>query len=294
MAIFITGDTHGAQPHCAYDPDGYMPRFNTRNFPEQKRMSQDDVVIICGDFGGIWDVDRTACRESKAEKYALDWLSKKDFTIAFVPGNHENYDRLTGVTDGRVLESWLFEKMPDREKAKMEAGYPKASWNGGTVRVIRDNVVMMEPGMFRIQGMSVFAFGGAASHDVDAGIMDPADFQDEREFKAEYARMSARPGSFRVRHVSWWDQEEYGPEIRAQAEYAARQAGNAVDAIVTHTCPSSVHAALGFHGHGTTEDFLEGIRGQVSYADWFFGHFHVERDMPAGFHAMYGSIVRIA
>lgn len=41
--IFVTGDTH-AQFH----------RFNMSNFPEQKEMTKDDVVIICGDFGGIW------------------------------------------------------------------------------------------------------------------------------------------------------------------------------------------------------------------------------------------------
>lgn len=43
--IYITGDTHGE----------FGRRFNTQNFPEQKPMTKDDYVIICGDFGGIWD-----------------------------------------------------------------------------------------------------------------------------------------------------------------------------------------------------------------------------------------------
>ena len=42
--IYITGDTHAE-----------FNRFNTTNFPEQKEMTKDDYVIICGDFGGIWD-----------------------------------------------------------------------------------------------------------------------------------------------------------------------------------------------------------------------------------------------
>ena len=42
--IFVTGDCH-ADFH----------KFNIDSFPEQKEMTKDDYVIICGDFGGVWD-----------------------------------------------------------------------------------------------------------------------------------------------------------------------------------------------------------------------------------------------
>lgn len=58
--IYITGDTHAEFKH----------RFNMENFPEQKEMTKDDYVIICGDFGGVWDVGW----ESKTEKYWLDTI----------------------------------------------------------------------------------------------------------------------------------------------------------------------------------------------------------------------------
>lgn len=48
-------------------------------------MTKQDYVIICGDFGGVWD-------GSKREKYWLDWLEDKPFTTLFVSGNHENYN----------------------------------------------------------------------------------------------------------------------------------------------------------------------------------------------------------
>ena len=60
--IYITGDCHNN-----------FERFNTRNFPEQKEMTKDDYVIICGDFGGVWNKDG----ESKMETSALDWLDGK-------------------------------------------------------------------------------------------------------------------------------------------------------------------------------------------------------------------------
>ncbi len=44
LMIYITGDTHG----------DFKRRFNTDSFPEQKSMTKDDYLIICGDFGGIW------------------------------------------------------------------------------------------------------------------------------------------------------------------------------------------------------------------------------------------------
>lgn len=77
--IFVTGDCHAD-----------FTKFNTKSFPEQKELTKEDIVIICGDFGGIWD-------NSKREKHWLAWLSDKPFTTCYVDGNHENFDRLNGT-----------------------------------------------------------------------------------------------------------------------------------------------------------------------------------------------------
>ena len=44
--IYITGDCHGD-----------WKRFSSESFPEQKEMTRDDFVIVCGDFG-IWEDDK--------------------------------------------------------------------------------------------------------------------------------------------------------------------------------------------------------------------------------------------
>ena len=44
MAIFITGDTHGN-----------FKRFENTIFYEQTGLAKRDCMIICGDFGGVWD-----------------------------------------------------------------------------------------------------------------------------------------------------------------------------------------------------------------------------------------------
>ena len=73
--VFITGDCH-ANFH----------KFSSAAFPMQKEMTRDDIVIVCGDFG-IW-------HDNNEERYWRKWMSKKNFTIVFVDGNHENFDML--------------------------------------------------------------------------------------------------------------------------------------------------------------------------------------------------------
>ena len=85
--IYITGDCHGE-----------FEKFDIDLFPEQKEMTKEDFMIICGDFGGIWDKDAPGGWETKM----LDELDSKPFTTLFVDGNHENFDRLYSypVEDG--------------------------------------------------------------------------------------------------------------------------------------------------------------------------------------------------
>ena len=80
--IFVTGDIHGNPV-----------RLSTDNFYEQKEFSgikEDNTVIVLGDFGLVWNHNG----ESSNEKWWLDWLEEKPFTVCFVDGNHENFDRL--------------------------------------------------------------------------------------------------------------------------------------------------------------------------------------------------------
>ena len=141
--IYITGDCHQD-----------FERFNLDVFPEQKEMTKDDCVIICGDFGGVWNRNEESSRESKL----MDWLENRSFTTLFVDGNHENFDRLYA--------------------------YPIEKWHGGKVHKIRPSVIhLMRGQVFEIDGKSIFAFGGASSHDIAGGILEPddPDFKKKKE-----------------------------------------------------------------------------------------------------------------
>jgi len=292
--IFITGDTHGPDRHGSFSRDGFMSRFNTSNFPEQREMTKNDFVIICGDFGGIWDTNRTKVTESKSEKKSLDWLEAKPFTTLFVPGNHENYDRLAGITDEKLLNSWLFADMPAAEKEKFRKGYPRIPFHGFFARQIRPSVLMLEHGVFELNGKTFFAYGGAQSHDIDGGILNPTDFTTEKTFKAEYKRKCCGGHSFRVKGISWWEQEQPDPIIEQNALTALAAHNNAVDFIVTHDCAASDSALLGYHNLSHINQFLEQIKQTVTYTHWYFGHLHDNRNLPGDKeHVLYEQIIQI-
>ena len=93
--VYVTGDCHGE-----------FHKLSNKNFPQSKNLTRKDYVIICGDFGNIWDLI-----PSSTEKYWYNWLCEKSYTILFIDGNHENFDRLYQ--------------------------YPIEDWHGGKVHKIR-------------------------------------------------------------------------------------------------------------------------------------------------------------
>ena len=295
MAVYVTGDTHGSSRYGLFSVDGFMSRLSTDAFPEQKDMSKDDFVVILGDFGGVWESDRKKFCESPEERHALDWLEKKPFTTVFVPGNHENYDRLTGCRDERLLKSWLYSGMPETEKEKLRRGYEQRAWHGGMVRVLRPSVMMLERGwVFDLDGLACFAFGGARSHDIRDGILDPADYPDKASFERAYRKKQGL--MIRVKGISWWEQEmptkEEMEEGMKRLRAYIREHGK-IDYIFTHDCPAGDRFFLGYPQCDELNRFFEEIRNEVPCRGWFYGHLHDNRNVFQNHHLLYEQIVRI-
>lgn len=281
--IYITGDTHGPTRLGLRSVDGYASRFNMANFPEQKQMTRDDYVIICGDFGGIWDYDSRygppgssfrkreglAGGESKEEKYWLDWLQEKRFTLLFCDGNHENFDRL-------------------------EKAYEEVDFHGGKAHRIRENVYHLMRGyVFDIDGCSIYAFGGARSHDISDGILRPRDFPSEKRFKEAYRDAVKKNKEVRVDHVSWWDRELPSQEEMDRGLRELEKYGNRVDYIVSHCAPQDVLSAAGFFGSDPLTIYFNTIARSTAFNRWFFGHYHDNRQILTKWVMLYEQVVRI-
>lgn len=244
---------------------GWMERLNTAAFPEQKEMTKDDYVIVLGDFG-IWD-------DSKRERYALDWLEQKNFTTLFVSGNHENFDMLDAM--------------------------PVEKWNGGKVNYVRPSIIhLMRGQVFTIAGKKFFTFGGASSHDISDGILDPT----APDFKRRKKILDKDPYSmYRINHETWWERELPNEAEMEEGRRNLEANKKQVDFILTHSPCTSVlkKMDLGNGGCGGYErdiltDYLEEVKKTTQYGHWLFGHMHVNQ-MFSDDHAIciYEQIIRI-
>ncbi len=120
--IYITGDLHGD-----------INRFSDEFLPNQSEWTEQDYLIVCGDFGFIFF-------DNEREKEKLDLLEKKPFNILFVDGNHENFNALYK--------------------------YPVEDFCGGKTHKIRKNIRHLMRGQcFTIEGKTFFTMGGAYSID---------------------------------------------------------------------------------------------------------------------------------
>ena len=249
--IYCTGDTHGN-----------WNRFSTDIFPEQKEMTRDDFVIICGDFG-LW-------ADTKEEKYQLDWLNDKPFTTLFIDGNHENFTRLNNE-------------------------FEVVGFHGGKAHKVRDNIYHLIRGyVFDICDKKIFTFGGAKSHDIDDGIIDPANFKTKKNFQEEYKRWVKAGKIFRVNNVSWWKEEMPTAEEMAFGLKTLAAHNFKVDFIITHCCPQQVVSMFSPYKADELTEYFDAVAEKTKFKKWFFGHYHDNRQIMCDYVMLFEQIIRIA
>ena len=160
--IYITGDTH-----IPVD----IQKLSAKRFSEQKEMTKSDYVIICGDFGGVWD-------GSNEEKYWIKWLKSKNFTTLFIDGNHENFDMLYNL--------------------------PKIEFGASIVNKVDDGIYHLIRGnSYNIDGKKFFVFGGASSHDKEHRVERKNWWKEEMPNDQEYknAEKNLEKNNFRFDYV---------------------------------------------------------------------------------------------
>lgn len=241
------------------DVHGDFRRFKKEIFYQQAELSKEDYVIITGDFGGVWD-------GSPNEQHRLNWLEARPFTTLFVSGNHENFDML--------------------------AQLPVEDWHGGKIQRVRPSVIhLMRGQIYNIEGKKFFTMGGASSHDISGGILEP----DDPKFRQKRKRLEISGALYRVNHRSWW-----AAELPSDAEYQTARAnleanGWQVDYIITHCCPTSVQVELSGEAFKPDHltDFLDEIARKCQFKYWFHGHYHDNGVIQGKFVLLYEQIVEL-
>ncbi|MGN0532516.1 MAG: metallophosphoesterase family protein [Eubacterium sp.] len=119
--VYITGDMHGD-----------LSLFKN---PKLRKLNDDDFLIVCGDFGFLWD-------NSENEQKTLKQLEKKKYTICFVDGAHENHDMLIK--------------------------YQPYRFHGGNAHKIAPNIFhLMRGEIFTFNNKTYFCMGGGESDDIE-------------------------------------------------------------------------------------------------------------------------------
>jgi len=239
--------------------------------PFLKSLTSDDYIIVCGDFG-LW-------HDNPSEQWWFKVLTRKPYNILFVDGNHENYDRLNNE-------------------------FETVEYHNGMAHKIADNIYHLMRGyMFNINGKKIFAFGGASSHDISDGILDPNDYDTDRGLRDKVALLkSENKYLFRIKGISWWEQELPTESEMEFGLQTLKRYGDKADIIISHCAPQSIASAISKQIWNTPEleyapdsltEFFDRLKDDIEFDDWYFGHYHIDSDFQNKFHAMYHSFAEV-
>lgn len=116
--LYLTSDPHGGE--------------NTKGLLEYEKIAtKDDLLIILGDL-------ELNFKETELNKKFFEYFKNLKCNIAFLDGNHENFD---------YLET-----------------FPEEDWHGGKVHRLSENIVHLKRGeIFEIEGKTFLCFGGCKS-----------------------------------------------------------------------------------------------------------------------------------
>lgn len=201
-------------------------------------LTKQDFLIIAGDFGAVWS---PGTFESRLRTYQA-----LPFTVLFVDGNHENFDMLNS--------------------------YPEVMWNGGKVHFIKPDIIhLMRGQVFKIEGKTIFTFGGGTS--IDKGM--------------------------RIEGISWWPQELPTYEELDEGFANLKRYGNKVDYIITHSCGQRAlmypqfRIAAGNKIACPESHILSNFEDIVDFKHWYFGHFHIDARLSDKYTVLMHEVVRL-
>ncbi len=145
--------------------------------------------------------------------------------------------------------------------------YPVEIWRGGRIHRVRKNVIHLIRGqIYDVEGKKIFAMGGGYSIDK----------------------------ALRREGYSWWSREMPSNEEYNEAIESLKNAGMEVDYIITHTAPLEIVMMMGKHPDVHERElngFLDWVMHDVSYRQWFFGHWHYDMQITPKIKALLFDVV---
>jgi len=252
---FIFGDLHG-------NVSGEEVFLYFKKFPKSRELTKEDVVFQLGDFGYIWRYPEFQLKYKKEQKQ-LDNLSKLNFTILVIPGNHENYD--------------LIYKLPLINK-----------WGGLVYEytsISNNKIYFAKKGeVYFINGKKIFTFGGAKTIKSTRTLVSYEMYKNKEIIK----KVNSLSGRIRRKKASlsdicYWPQEDPSMEDIINAKKNLKKHNYKFDYILTHTAPYEIIEVMLTESKDKyfnkitvcdTAAFLSTIKDKIDFDIWAFGHLH--------------------
>ena len=242
MAVYVTGDTHGY-----IDLDKLVPS----KWELGQTLTKEDYLIILGDFGLLWEHEPT----EEHELPLTDFYNTMPWTTLWIPGNHENYDRINALTP------IVFDGMRCRTSPLWKSIY------------------MLESGIQMIQGVPCLIYRGGESIDRRRRIAGISWWRDELVGAKEFQEISDNV-------------EEYCNRAGANVDFVLSHTcakdffWNMIEDQVIYGDKSNDPTM------GQLQFFKEFLAEKGMSTQYYCGHFH-EEYRKDNFHCLHNKIERV-
>lgn len=223
------------------------------SFCKNANTSKEDVMVLLGDIGLNYN-------EDLREHCNFKKLAEIPITLICINGNHEKrpQDTIDCMTQE---EAYTYEWI---EKFQCY----------GYVNKIASNVIFPVDGIFKIDKFSCLGVGGAYSIDKDFRLL---------------------------MGWKWFETEQLSKEEQEDILMAIDNISNQFDFVFSHTAPFSWLSQLQYlflkipnlKADYTMEHFLEKVKNKINYKQWFFGHFHNDKQLKDNAYLLYNKIIKI-
>ena len=224
------------------------------------------MIYVTGDIHANLDIGKISTKRFPQQKQLgkNDYLIiLGDFGLVWDGSNEEMYWR-NWLSQKSFTTLWLDGNHENFDYLK---SFPEVAMFGGTVQKIAPDIYHLLRGqVFTIEGKTFFVMGGAASHD--------------RHHRKE--------------HISWWKEEMPSSLEMESAINSLDKVGWKVDYVLTHCAPRSVQTMLEpWYENDPLVSFLDRVRSDLIFKRWYFGHYHIDKQVSEQFFALYNRIIPI-
>lgn len=224
------------------------------------------MIYVTGDIHAHIDIGKLNTRRFPQQKI----LTKSDYVIVcgdfgLVLDNakSELYWR-DWLTDKPFTTLWVD---GNHENFELLCQFPLVDKFGGKVHEITPSIYHLDRGqVLTIDSRTFFVMGGAVSHD--------------KEYRKE--------------HISWWKEEMPTFEEMEHGIEALDAHNWTVDYVISHCAPRSVQTMIAdWYANDPLVSFFERVRTDLNFKRWYFGHYHIDKQINERFVALYNKIVPI-